>query len=269
MIDIRGTRDKQFPYVECYLIMLRKKISVLLVFIAMATLSVTATDYGTLSVKAQRFYQYKEWASAVAMYRLMLDHRPDVADTYCHAIVASSIDRQQAVSMQLLSQAINSHVPLDSIYDGVQRLSFEQGNASLYENFLEMAALEFPWMKRNIDARLLAYYEWRRDGDGMVGYAERMLAGLPDSIEYLTALADGYFTQGDDAKAIETYNKVLAIDPDNYHALLVLGNYYFDKSCSNEEARVLAIQYLKRADSHHSTPYVTTLLSALARSSAK
>lgn len=232
------------------------------------TLRMLATDYATLSVKAERFYRYEEWASALAMYKLMLDQRPDVAATYSHAIVAASMASCPDEASGLLTQSMNAHVPLDSIYDGVQRLAFEQGNAQLYERFLEETGNRYSWMRRNIDGRLLTYYTWRRDAAGMIRYAERMLAGMPDNTDYLTTLADGYFSLGDNHHAVETYNHILAIDPDNYHALLVLGNYYDNISRQdrfNQEARILADQYLTRANTLHATPYVTRLLSAPAR----
>ena len=104
---------------------------------ASASFSAVATDYNSLAVKADRFYQYDEWASALAMYQLMLDKRPDAADTYCHAIVAASMEKLPDEPMRLLEQSLNARVPLDSIYNGVQRLAFEQGDARLYEKFLE------------------------------------------------------------------------------------------------------------------------------------
>lgn len=228
-----------------------------------AVLPVGATEYNSLAVKAGRFYSYDEWASALAMYRLMLDARPDVADTYCHAIVAASMDSLPDEPTRLLGMALNARVPLDSIYNGVQRLAFEQGDASLYERFLEDVGQRYPWMRRNINARLLEYYTWRRDGHGMVEYALRMLDGMPDNIHFLTALADGYFALGQDREAVDAYNKVVAIAPSNYHALLVLGNYYYNRSRQDrfdEESRVLARQYLERAQALHPTPHVAALL---------
>lgn len=225
----------------------------------------SATDYETLRVKAGRFYRYEEWSSALAMYKLMLDRRPDVADTYSHAIVAASMDtvNHPDEPALLLRQSMNALVPLDSVYDGVQRLAFEQGNAGLYERFLEDVGNRYSWLRRNIDGRLLAYYTWRRNADGMVEYALRMLQGMPGNIEYLTALADGYFGLGENRLAVDIYNRILALDPDNYHALLVLGNYYDNASRQNrfdQEASVLARQYLTRANNLRATPYVTQLL---------
>ena len=237
-------------------------LTIILMLMASAAL---ATDYATLQVKAERFYRYEEWASALAMYKLMLDRQPDVADTYSHAIVAASMDSLTDEPALLLRQSMDSRVPLDSIYDGVRRLAFQQGNALLYERFLEDIGNRYSWMRRNIDGRLLAYYTWRRDAAGMVEYAGRMLEGMPGNIGFLTALADGYFGLGDNRRAVDTYNHILALDPENYHALLVLCNYYNNVSREdrfNQEARILADQYLTLANTLHATPYVTGILAA-------
>lgn len=221
------------------------------------------TDYNTLQFKATLFYNNDEWASALAMYTLMIDERPSVVDNYSHAIVAASLAGDTTRTMQLLEQSTKAHVPLDSLYDSTRRLAFNQGDALLYEQFLKNAAATFPWLRRNIDARLLQYYTWRRDGIGMVQYATIMLKGMPDDIDFLTALADGYFSLGDNTRAVETYTYLLAIDPDNYHALLVLGNYYHDIAAGDKsdlQARELSREYLTRAYRLRPTPFLATLL---------
>ena len=239
---------------------------ILLAIALLMPLLAHATGYESLQVKAGRFYHYGEWPSALAMYQLMLDARPNEPSTYCHAIVAAELSDQRNEAVRLLGQSLEARVPLDSVFNGVRVLAFEQGDAVLYERFLEDTAERYPWMRRNIDARFLDYYTWRRDGQGMVEYATRMLSGLPDNVGYLTALADGYFTLGQDRHAVETYDKIIALDPSNYHALLVLGNYYYDMRQQNrfdDAALELARQYLSRADTLRPTPYVTTLLSTL------
>lgn len=89
----------------------------------------------------------------------------------------------------------------------------------------------------------------------MVEYATRMLSGLPESTEYLSALAKGYLLTGDDSKAIDTWQKILGIDPRNYSALLELGNYYM---LTGDTAT--ARRYLQQAQAIHSTPYVARAL---------
>lgn len=46
-------------------------------------------SYEATAVKAGRFFKYREWANAAAMYELMLEEQPKVCDTYAHAIVTA------------------------------------------------------------------------------------------------------------------------------------------------------------------------------------
>lgn len=243
-----------------------KKLLVYLLFINI--LPVYATDYNQLAVKAERFYHYGEWPSAIAMYQLMLQQDARVPSTYCHAIVASARMGKPDQEMRYLRQSMDAGIPLDSIYDGVQILSFRDGNADLYENFLKTAGKSFPWLHRNIDARLLDYYCWRNDATGMITYAEIMLAETPHNVKFLTALADGCFMNGFIDRGVTVYQTILSLQPDDYHALLVLGNYYYDnglKDRSNKEAPILAAQYLSKAYSLHPTPYLKTRLDTLTK----
>lgn len=240
---------------------------VLLLLLSLSTLSLAANDYNQLEIKAARFYHYKEWPSALAMYQLMVHQRPEVAANYSHAIVAAGLCDNEAEQMRFLKQSMSAGIALDSIYNGVQTLAFEQGNAALYEEFLNAAAKSFPWLERNLDARLADYYCWRNDADGMIIYARKMLSITPENVNYLTVLADGLFMNGIVDEGIKVYRNILALDPDNYHSLLVLGNYYADlipQNRSDAEAPVLARQYLSRAYAIKPTPYVKARIASLA-----
>ncbi len=246
-----------------------------LLIIALTILSVMpmmATDYEQLQSKASRFYHYKEWPSALALYQIMIDRKPSVPSNYYHAIVSAGMLDSQADQINCLRRSMDAGVALDSIYNGVQALAFAQGEARLYENFLDNVAKNFPWLERNILGRLIDYYCWRNDADGMIICARKMLRVTPDNIKFLTVLADGYFMNGMTDEGTIVYRNILALDPDNYHALLVLGNYYTDLISQNRfdtESPVLAHQYLSRAYAIKPTPYVKARLAALQPSSKK
>ena len=66
---------------------------------------------------------------------------------------------------------------------------------------------------------------------------------------------------GATAQGIDIYKKILSLHPDNYNALIVLGNWY----AQHPESRDKALPYLQRADSLRPTPYVTALINKLKR----
>ncbi len=223
-------------------------------------------DFDTLALKADRFYHFQEWASASAMFELMLDQRPDDTPTYARAIVAAGITADSIKQVSLMERAIDNRIPFDSIFSAVEHESFALGKAPLYEQFLLLVKEKQPWLSRNIDAHLLSYYTFRRNPDKMIEMSQAMLQGLPDSIEFLTLLAQGYTYRGDCDKAIRTYLRILTIDPDNYNALLEVGNYYllrYESDPTDTDARTIASTHLSAANAIYATPYVSEALNRL------
>lgn len=210
-----------------------------------------AADYEVVAAKAGKYFGEGEWASAQALYELMLAERPDSLDTYAHAIVASAMRADTLRMTDLLERSAAHSVGIYPLFDRVRTLSFDVGHASAYGDFLALAAREMPWLSRPVDAALLNYYMFRDDGPMIVEYASRMHQGLPQSVEYLAALARGYMLQGDFDQAVEQWQTIVKLDPKNYDALLYLGNYYADQG-DRDSAR----SYLMRAYDVKPTPYV-------------
>lgn len=212
-----------------------------------------AADYNTTSIKAGRFFDDKEWASAQALYSLVIDSNPRADSAYVRAIVTSSLLNDSVMASHFLTEAMHAGLSFTRIMNGVREESFAIGEADVYVDFLLRSQKECPWLSRAIDDELLSYYHFRDNGKKTVCYAERMLAGLPDSVEYLSMLADGYCMEGDFTGAVEVWNKILDIAPDNYDTLLKLGNYY-DLTGDRLQGRA----YLDRAYEIYPTPFVAS-----------
>ena len=105
------------------------------------------------------------------------------------------------------------------VLEAVRTTDFSIGQGDPYGRYLRQLSDSIPWMKRALNHQMLRYYTFRNDGPMMVEYATRMLSGLPESTEYLSALAKGYLLTGDDSKAIDTWQKILGIDPATTPAL--------------------------------------------------
>ncbi len=217
--------------------------------------------YPQLKEKAERAFGHAEWASASALYDLMLEEKPAVPDTYGQAIVANAMRGDRAAEMRLMQKALDNHIPFDSVFSRVSQWSFHLGKTHLYEEFLKETRQEHPWMKRAIDGHLLKYYTFRRNGELMVEYSNIMLSGASDNAALLNNLAEGYMLMGDEKRGIETYMRVLDVAPGNLHALLSLGNLYAMKE--DRDSAVKAVGYLEKAYSIHPTPYVAATLERL------
>lgn len=239
----------------------RFRITALLFSIAICFGAMAVNPYPQLEEKARRAFSHSEWASASALFDLMLEQQPRVPSTYGQAIVSNAMRGDTVAGMRLMEQALNNHVPFDSIFSRVRQWSFHLGKTHLYEQFLKEARRSHPWMRRAIDSRLLSYYIFRRNGPEIIAYSRIMLAGAPDNIEFLTSLADGQMLVADTQSAIATYRRILVLDPRNYNALLNLGNIY--AAVDTDASRRLAADFLEQAYAVKATPYVAATLERL------
>ncbi len=240
---------------------------VLLLFVAGAAVAFAVSPYPQLELKANRFFNQREWAQAAATYDLMLDEKPGIPATYGKAIVAGTMAGDSTAALRLFHASTDNHIPFDSIFSHVRATSFELGRTDLYEHFLLSIKEQYPWMRRTINSYLLRYYAFRRDGANMVAYADIMLQGAPDNIDFMTTKAEGLMLMGDARGAIDIYRSIIGIAPDNYHTLLEIGNWYAmqaEKSNPVDSADAKeASDYLLRAYGIKPTPHVAATLTRL------
>lgn len=233
---------------------IKKSLLLALLFFVSFT-AFARTEYARLELKANRFYDQREWVQAAATYYQMLEQRPDVAKTYGRAIVANAVRNDTLAEMQLMARALDNKIPFDSVLSRVKSESFALGKSNLYGDFLVRVKDAYPWMRRPIDNYLLRYYAFRHDGVKMMELSRVMLQGAPDNVGFLSTYAQGAMYCGQYPLAVETYKKILTILPDDYDTLLSLGNYY-RLNGNPAEGR----QYLERAYSLRPTPHLQHIL---------
>lgn len=247
---------------------LRFMRKIFLFILAVSALAASATDYEALRVKADRFFEQKEWPSAAAMLDLMLDKHPDVASTYGRAIVVAALRGDTVAEMELMNRSIVNYVPFDSTFAAVRSVSFSLGKTNLYEDFLLRAKISEPWLARTVDAYLMRYYAFRCNPAKMVEYSRLMLKGMPDNVDFLSTLARGLMLDGNAGGAVDTYQRILDIDPGNYDALLEIGNYNYmcwRENKSDRAALSRARAALSQAQTIRATPYVSETLDDIDR----
>lgn len=218
---------------------------------------IAAADTSTI-VKAERFYKQYEWASAAAMYYLLIDGNPENAGYYGRAIVSDGMRGDTAAQMQTMRLALDHHLTFDTLFSHVETESMQLGEADVYERFLLLLKEREPWMTRAVDARLMSYYAFRRNPGASVRYAETMLSGMPDDENALYILAQGYLGEGDLTEAMKVYERIISINPRSYTALLYLGNAAADAGDTSK-----ALHYLCKAEELKSTPYLSALIRRL------
>ncbi len=237
------------------------------IFILLTTICAAAaaavTPLARLQQRADRFFDQKEWAQASATYYQMLDQRPDSVPLYGKAIVACAMRGDTLAEIQLMNRALDHKIPFDSLLSRVKSTSFQLGNSNLYGDFLLRVKNAHPWLRRPVDAYLLRYYTYRRDGTRMIEYANTMLRGDSLNIGFLSTLADGQMLCGEFDSAVDTYRRILAADPDNVNAMLQLGCYYYELGDN-----AAAIPWLRRARQLRPTPHLDAILSRIDPSAA-
>lgn len=222
-----------------------------------ALMATAQAGYDVTAERAARSFEWKEWNSAAAMYELMLRERPDSLSSYTRAVAANQMLGNDEQAIDLVERAMAHGIGLSELLEQVRLTDFALGEGDRYGALLHRLTEAMPWMRRALDNELLRYYCFRDDGPNIVRYAKVMLAGLPESTEYLSLLARGYMLQGLDAEAADTWRKILAIDPDNYDTLLYLGNY-----CRMQGNDTEAEALLRRAAAIRRTPYLESLLNS-------
>lgn len=222
-----------------------------------------ALDYEQMQSRASRAFAHEEWASAGALYSMMIVQRPAETSVYGHAIVAAGMLSDSTSQSRLTAMALDALIPIDSLFRAVETTSFSICQTSLYEKYLLDVRSQQPWLSRIADGYLLRYYAYRRDGAGMVEYSRKMLEGAPMHIPFLYTLAQGYLLLGHTDEALHTYNMITELDADSVEALLYLANYYYGYRRSDAAAAATARQLFGRVQALAPTPYIAARLREL------
>ncbi|MDD2962099.1 MAG: hypothetical protein PHR45_08505 [Muribaculaceae bacterium] len=183
-------------------------------------------DYNSLKGKAQRFYDNDEWGSALAMYELMLQQRPDVIDTYYKAITIAGISKNEQLQTSLMERSEKQTIPFDSIFAGIRSTAISLGKPDIYVDFLTLMKTRQTWLSRAIEVELLDFYIFRSNADMMISSAKGLLVSAPDNILFLKTIGEGYSLKGEFVESMNWYRKIIEYHPQNIDALLILGNYY-------------------------------------------
>lgn len=229
-----------------------------------AQTGVSQNEYAKIESKAQRFFDNQEWASANAMYMLMLDQKPEKASTYARAVVAEMMVGDTVAALDMVPRSMEYKIPFDSLLNEIRNVSFSIGNGDLYEDYLLKLKVRYDWLNRVADNYLMRYYSFRQNGPQLIAYAEMMLSGLPENINFMRMLAKGQLLDGKTQSAIETWNRIMTLYPDNYDTMLDLANCY---EALGDKAE--ALKWWRKVADVDMTPYVESRIKLLSDAEKK
>lgn len=216
-----------------------------------------ASSDSIMERRAERSYLAGEWTSAQTLYNIVADRHPRDARAVARAITAGLMRGDSIALIPAVEKALSAGTPIDSLTGNLQAEALANGRVDLYEHTLLTMADKLAYLRRPVNARLLAFYRFRNDADNVIRYAGMMLAGVADDPRYLNPLAWAYAQKGNIDKAVETWRRVLVVEPDNIEALLSAGNAL---AATDPTA---ALPLLRRAAAIRPTPYLTSLIGKL------
>lgn len=196
-------------------------------FLIAAVFSVTCqplqaeTSFSKLKEKAERFYAYQEWDSALAMYELML--QPTDLPTISLALALYGLKGDEEKQIQLVELSQQKGIALNDLFENVKTEAFRLGKPDIYENLLLKIKEKQPWLKRSINLQLIKYYDSRNNAPKMISISDSLLTVNPDDIYTLSIKARGHILLSEIEPGVSAYRQILELDKDNMEALLNIG----------------------------------------------
>lgn len=213
-------------------------------------------SYSQYAKKAERYFNNREWRNAQAILQIMSTQRPEVADTYSRGMVVAAMCNDTISEIDFLERALKAGIDPDTVFNNVETISFSIGQTDLYECSMLLAQSVRPELSKLLERRLLDYYIFRRDGEGMIGYSRRLLDSKEsECADCRLTEAIGFMFTGEIDKAESAFQQIVENSPDSkqaYQALL-----YLAFMSDNDSQRV---EMLRRAYQMNPTPYVGKLL---------
>ena len=240
---------------------MRKIALLLLACLSVSVIYAQKPDYNTVKTKADRYFKYEDWRSALAMYELLLAQDATDSETYARGIVVSGIIKENDLQKSFLERAEKNVIPYDTLFVKVKYNSLKLGEPYVYTDFMLRVRDSKPWLERMVNIRLLDFFLFRNDADNIIKIAEALLKDTQKNVQFLGALAEGYILKADFEKSAGCYKKILLIDKDNYDAVVNLGNYYdsFPKA-ENDSVSLKnsanALSCFRKAMELKPTPYI-------------
>ncbi len=215
------------------------------------------TPTSVLIQRAERAWDAEEWASAQALYSIVVERTPADVDASAHLVVACWMRSDSTAALTTVQNAMSHGMPLDSLLSDAGELCFSTHRANLYGEILDNLYRQMPYARRPVAMQLLNYWLRRRSGAEAVRYADYLLQAQPDDPLLLTLRCRALLLDGLVEEAVSTASHLLEIQPDNLDALILLGNYY----AQHDKAR--ARELLRRAYSLRPTPYLEQKINEL------
>lgn len=149
------------------------------------------------------------------------------ADVYALAVLSFVQNNDSEKAVQIIRLSAQRGVDIDNVFGQMRQISISSGMPGIFEKISVLLKKSEEIYSGISGKYLLQFYLDSRNYEKANLLLDDLLRINPASIENLSTLALVYQSQGRDSLAVETYKKVVELDPLNFDANVFIGTYYY------------------------------------------
>ncbi len=163
------------------------------------------------------------------------------AEVYALAVLSFVQNNAGEKAAQIIHLSAQRGLDINDVFRQMRQISISSGMPGIFEKISVLLKLKENTCTEISGKYLLQFYLDNRNYEKAKPMLDELLRINPVSIEYHSTLALVYQSQGRDSLAVETYKKVLELDPLHFDANVFIGTFYFLKG--KRELEKLLNQY--------------------------
>ena len=215
--------------IKSYISFLKVNFLFMTVAWSMGCFSLQAQSSNQLYDKAQEAFQNQRWKSASTLYTLLLQDSTHYTPLMGRKLMADMMSQDQT-SLHRAEELVKKNICcLDSLLNDFSRLAIQMRHFDIFEETLLHMGKVLPAYKDSLLDIAVRYRGFLRQPDKVVSLIQQQKPEDERTEKWMQYLADAYQMLGNTSLALQEYEKILAINPDNQNAGVFVGNYYFLK----------------------------------------
>jgi tetratricopeptide (TPR) repeat protein len=198
--------------------------------------------------RGNAYYQSNNYKDALDMFELAQKINPEDTTAYLYGAYAAEGLKQNDLVLKFSNKLLSLNYKSLYVYSNIINSYMEKKEYAKAISECNKALQDFPMHKAVLEMRTYAYSEGDRKDEG-IEVLKTELKSNPYNLDLLTSLAVLYSAKKNDEKAMEVYNKIIAIEPHNYFANYNSAVLNFDKGNEliKKGDKSTASMYLKKS----------------------
>lgn len=210
-----------------------KNILVLCIFILTSVLAISQESYEALCEKGNEEIKNGNYAKALsffdAAFKVGCENETERAWTSSIAAICAQKVPDLAKAIMYNNMAIESNTTDISVYEMQLEIAKQLNDNETIEKVLLLGREKLEGQYKRFTTKLLYFYYNNKMFDKAIPIAEEVLKYEPDPLKTLSIMGFSYLNNKKEAEAIETFNKVLALNKMEVDANNALGLLYYNQ----------------------------------------